>query len=91
MVKPKIAIVGAGFTGLSAAYDLAKAGCDVTLFEADADIGGLAGTFELSPGTRVEKFYHHWFTSDKHMFGLIRELGLESKVMVRKTSIRLTL
>ena len=31
----------------------------------------------------VEKFYHHWFTSDKHMFGLIRELGLENKIVVR--------
>jgi protoporphyrinogen oxidase len=76
MTKPKIAIVGGGFTGLSAAYDLAKAGCDVTIFEADADIGGLAGTFELSPGTRVEKFYHHWFTSDLDILNLIDELGL---------------
>jgi len=76
MTKPKLAIVGGGFTGLSAAYDLAKAGCDVTIFEADADIGGLAGTFELSPGTRVEKFYHHWFTSDLDILNLIDELGL---------------
>ncbi len=76
MTKPRIAIVGGGFTGLSAAYDLCKAGCDVTIFEHDADIGGLAGTFELSPGVRVEKFYHHWFTSDVDVLNLIDELGL---------------
>jgi protoporphyrinogen oxidase len=29
----------------------------------------------------VEKFYHHWFASDKHMLGLIQELGLSDKVL----------
>jgi protoporphyrinogen oxidase len=29
----------------------------------------------------VEKFYHHWFQSDSHMLGLIRELGLSDKVI----------
>ena len=76
MTKTKVAIVGAGFTGLSAALDLCRAGCDVTIFEQDSDIGGLAGTFELSPGTRVEKFYHHWFTNDVDILNLIDELGL---------------
>lgn len=76
MTKTRVAIVGGGFTGLSAAYDLCKAGCEVTVFEHDADIGGLAGTFELTPGVRVEKFYHHWFTSDLDILNLIDELGL---------------
>jgi protoporphyrinogen oxidase len=80
----KIAVIGAGFGGLSAAYDLVKAGHQVTVFEASATSGGLASGFK-EPGWKwsVEKFYHHWFTSDKHMFGLIRELGLEQKVRVR--------
>lgn len=76
MNKTRVAIVGGGFTGLSAAFDLAEAGCEVTVFEHDADIGGLAGTFELSPGVRAEKFYHHWFTSDVDILNLIDELGL---------------
>ena len=29
----------------------------------------------------VEKFYHHWFASDKNMLGLIDELGLSDKVL----------
>ncbi len=80
----KIAVIGAGFGGLSAAYDLVKAGNQVTVFEAAATPGGLASGFK-EPGWQwsVEKFYHHWFTSDKYMFGLIRELGLENKVRVR--------
>jgi protoporphyrinogen oxidase len=29
----------------------------------------------------VEKFYHHWFASDKHMLGLVEELGWSDKVI----------
>lgn len=76
MRKTRVAIVGGGFTGLSAAFDLSRSGCEVTIFENDSDIGGLAGTFEISPGIRVEKFYHHWFTSDVDVLNLIDELGL---------------
>lgn len=80
----KIAVVGAGFGGLSSAYDLARAGHQVTIFENAATPGGLAAGYK-EPGWEwsVEKFYHHWFTSDKHMFKLIHELGLQNKVMVR--------
>lgn len=78
----KIAIIGAGFGGLAAAYDLRKAGHAVTVFEAADYVGGLASGFK-EPGWDwyVEKFYHHWFASDEHMLGLIRELGLEDKVL----------
>lgn len=84
MDKLKIAVIGAGFGGLSAAFDLAKAGHQVTVFENAATPGGLAAGYkEPEWEWSVEKFYHHWFTSDKHMFGLIHELGLDAKVMVR--------
>jgi len=72
----EVIIIGAGYAGLSAALDLCKSGCKVTIYEKDGDVGGLAGTFELSPGVRVEKFYHHWFTNDVDVLGLIDELGL---------------
>jgi protoporphyrinogen oxidase len=72
----EVIVIGAGYAGLSAAFDLCKAGCKVTIYEKDSDIGGLAGTFEMSPGVRVEKFYHHWFTNDVDVLGLIDELGL---------------
>jgi len=83
-LKQKIGIVGAGYTGLTLGYYLAKAGHEVTLFEKDNQVGGLAGTFKVG-NTELEKFYHHWFTNDEHIMGLIKELGLEADIMIRPT------
>ncbi len=78
----KIAIIGAGYGGMAAAYDLRNAGHDVTIFESADYVGGLAAGFkEPHWDWSVEKFYHHWFQSDSHMLGLIRELGLSDKVI----------
>lgn len=78
----KIAIIGAGFGGLAAAYDLRKAGHEVTIFESANYVGGLASGFkEPNWDWSVEKFYHHWFQSDASMMGLIQELGLQDKVI----------
>ena len=77
----KIAIIGAGFGGMAAAYDLRAAGHDVIIFESANYVGGLASGFkEPHWDWSVEKFYHHWFQSDSEMLGLIRELGWEDKV-----------
>jgi protoporphyrinogen oxidase len=78
----KIGIIGAGFGGMAAAYDLRKAGHDVTIFEAADFVGGLASGFkEPHWDWSVEKFYHHWFASDRHMLGLIEELGQSEGVI----------
>ncbi|MGN6549705.1 MAG: NAD(P)/FAD-dependent oxidoreductase, partial [Pararhizobium sp.] len=78
-----VAIVGAGFTGLSAAYKLAKAGRKVLVVEADDSAGGLAGTFEFADGTRIEKFYHHWFNNDVYVPELVRDLGHDGDIVVK--------
>jgi protoporphyrinogen oxidase len=78
----KIAIIGAGFGGMAAAYDLRQAGHEVTIYESAGYVGGLASGFKESHWEwSVEKFYHHWFESDKYMLGLIRELGWEKMVI----------
>ena len=48
----------------------------------------MAGTYEVN-GTQLEKFYHHWFTSDEYIIDLIKELNLSSKLkfLNSKTSI----
>ena len=78
----RIAIIGAGFGGMAAAYDLRKAGHEVIIYESANYVGGLASGFkEPHWDWSVEKFYHHWFQSDSSMLGLIDELGLKDKVI----------
>jgi protoporphyrinogen oxidase len=82
MIKNKAAIIGAGLGGMSAAYDLVKAGYDVTIYEASEFAGGLAGGFkEPHWDWSVEKFYHHWFRTDSNMLKLIEELGWSDQVI----------
>ena len=48
MAKKRIAIIGAGLGGLSAAIRLANAGFDVDVFEQNDDAGGKAGSLVLN-------------------------------------------
>jgi len=77
-----VAILGTGIAGLSAAYDLARSGHQVTIYEATDTVGGLAGGFkEPHWDWTVERYYHHWFASDRHILGLIAELGWSDQVL----------
>ena len=79
-------IVGGGITGLSAAYIASKNGYKVSVFESSTHFGGLLSTFAVG-GNRLEYYYHHFFTHDKEIAWLIRELNLENKLHFRKTSM----
>ncbi len=76
-----VAIIGAGAGGLAAAYDLARAGHHVTVYEAEPAPGGLSAGFWVDGWDwSVEKFYHHWFQSDDAILNFIRELGESDKI-----------
>jgi len=78
----KIAIAGAGFTGLSAALVLARQKHQVTVFEKEATLGGLAAGFkEKNWQWTVERHYHHWFTNDSFAINLINDVGLGDKLI----------
>jgi protoporphyrinogen oxidase len=70
-----VGIVGAGYTGLTAAYRLLQAGYRVEIFERSHQVGGLAMSFDLG-GAALEKYYHHLFTSDSDITDLADELGV---------------
>ncbi len=74
-MNEKIAIVGAGFLGMTLAMRLADAGHKVTIFEAAGEIGGLASVWEI--GDIVwDKHYHVVLASDRHTRNVIEEIGL---------------
>ncbi|MFW6383937.1 MAG: NAD(P)/FAD-dependent oxidoreductase [Halodesulfurarchaeum sp.] len=70
-----IAIVGGGIAGLAAGYRLSRAGREVRIYEAAADLGGLAATYETA-GDPIERYYHHLSASEGTIVSLIEELGL---------------
>src|SRR5215470_14123315 len=79
---PHVVIIGAGFSGLAAGFELSQRGVRVTILEQDAEIGGLAGSFRVK-NERLEKFYHHWFTNDTYILQLVKELGTQQQVLFR--------
>jgi len=77
-----IGVIGAGVAGLAAAYDLTRAGHQVTVFEGAPHVGGLAAGFKADHWDwTLEKFYHHWFESDAHILGLIDAIGARDRVL----------
>lgn len=84
----KIAIIGAGFTGLSAGLKIVKAGHQVTIFEKDSFPGGLALGFK-NPKWQwsLEKHYHHWFTNDYQILSLAKKIKYDVAIKSPKTSV----
>jgi protoporphyrinogen oxidase len=80
----RIGVIGGGITGLTAAYELAKNGHDVEIFEATDAIGGIAGAVPID-GFHLEKYYHHFFKSDVHVLELLQELGLEERLLWKQS------
>jgi protoporphyrinogen oxidase len=80
MSKTRIGIIGGGYAGLTAAYELQKQGYVVTVLEKYGTWGGQAATLPLL-GTRIEYFYHHLFGSDSHILGLMDELGIGDQLL----------
>ena len=82
-----IGIIGAGFGGLSAGYYLSKAGHKVTIFESEANPGGLAiGFSQPKWDWTLEYHYHHWFTNDNSILDLANEIGHKVLTVRPKTS-----
>ena len=84
----KIAVIGAGITGLTTALKLSEAGHQVTIYEASPVPGGL-GTYVRVDKNHMERFYHHFFGSDIHVIRLIKQLGIGAKLKFypSKTSV----
>lgn len=82
----RIAIVGGGLTGLTAAYRLSKEGHEIVLFEGNSELGGLASGLKIE-GNSIEKTYHHIFKTDIDIIELVKELGLEEKLKWFESSV----
>ncbi|WP_235437726.1 NAD(P)/FAD-dependent oxidoreductase [Kitasatospora griseola] len=83
-VAVAVAVVGAGVAGLTAAYELRRAGAEVVLFEADDRLGGHAHT-QAVPGPDGRDlaldtgFLVHNERTYPHLVRLFRELGVRTQ------------
>ena len=75
----RVGVVGGGIAGLGAAWELARSGHEVSVLERKVQLGGQMSTFAVE-GQRLERFYHHLFTSDSDLLRLIDELGLRHRL-----------
>ncbi len=73
----KIAIIGGGLTGLTAARQLSLQNHEVTVFEKEKTLGGLAYGFKQPNWEwHLEYAYHHLFTNDDAIRNLCRDLDV---------------
>jgi len=70
----RICVIGGGLTGLVAAHALAGEH-EVQLVEKLPYLGGCLSSYEVN-GYWIERYYHHCFSGDNHLFALLRGLGL---------------
>jgi protoporphyrinogen oxidase len=71
-----VAVIGAGPAGITAAYELAKGGMQVEVFEAGDAVGGMARTIELW-GQKVDLGPHRFFSTDDRVNHLWFEVAGE--------------
>lgn len=84
----KIAVIGAGFTGLTAALELQQKGRTVSIFEKESAVGGLAGGFKTDGWNfPLEFHYHHFFASDNEAVNLMKKINVEYETLSPVTSI----
>ena len=79
-----VTIIGAGITGLTAAYELARRGRSVAVFESSSRAGGLIRT-EHADGFTIEAGPDAILASKPAGLDLVRELGLEREVLRVRT------
>jgi oxygen-dependent protoporphyrinogen oxidase len=76
----KVAIIGGGIAGVSAAYELARAGADFTLYEASHRLGGIVETVRRD-GFVIECGPDSWVTEKPWARELAVELGLDAEIL----------
>jgi len=81
----RVAIIGAGPGGLTAAYELAKAGIRVDVFEADEVVGGISRTARYK-GYRFDIGGHRFFTKYPPVEEMWREVLADEFISVPRLS-----
>lgn len=85
-----IIIVGAGISGLSAAYQLQKAGLDVLVLEGRDHVGGRMTTVDWG-GFKVDVGAKFVTSSDKALLEMVKTLDLEEQLVRDESGLTITI
>ncbi|MGE0877535.1 MAG: NAD(P)/FAD-dependent oxidoreductase [Acidimicrobiia bacterium] len=83
-----VVVIGAGPAGLTAAYQLTKAGCTAKVFEADDQVGGISRTVERD-GWRFDIGGHRFFTKVAEVDALWHEILPDEEFLLRPRMSRI--
>jgi len=81
----RVAILGGGACGTTAAWHLARAGAEVTVIEREPRIGGLCGTEERD-GFRFDFGGHRFLSKSRSLQALVQELVGEDLLLRTRSS-----
>ena len=80
MTPPRIAIIGAGAAGLTAAFELQRRGAAVVVYEADGWVGGRARTDSID-GFAIDAGAQLFGSVYTDLLALVRELGVDESLL----------
>lgn len=84
----KVAVIGGGWSGLTAAVELAQAGIPVTVFEAGPNLGGRARGFQRN-GFQLDNGQHILLGAYRQTLQLLRKVGLDERRVLQRLPLRL--
>ena len=90
MTNSSVIVVGAGIAGLTAAYQIKKAGCDVLVLEVNDYVGGRMANVEWE-GFLVDVGAKFVTTTDRTLLNLVREVGLGEQMTKLNDGVRITI
>ncbi len=80
----KIAIVGSGLAGLTAAVDLVDSGHTVDIYESRSFWGGKVGSWEDKEGNHIEMGLHVFFYNYANLFKLMEKVGALENILPKE-------
>ncbi len=90
-VRPRVAVVGAGWAGLAAAFTLKRAGWDTEVFEQSPVLGGRARKAVIARrGLVLDNGQHLMLGAYRHILALMREIGVDSNHALLRLPLQLT-
>lgn len=87
-MSKKVAILGAGITGLACAWKLAQAGFDVEIIEKEPRIGGLASSVNLN-GYPFDYGPHAFHTQDTGLLKIFKEIVGDDNIITQKKWVKI--